>query len=83
MQNKDLNSVYINNFSSQPIEHDQTTQKNMEWIIKDDGKRNDTNELLVDRRDTLSGLFLVSTAPTAPPSDLPNTTIQDESMSVL
>lgn len=34
-------------------------------------------------RNTLSGLFLVSTAPTAPPSDLPNTTILDVSMSVL
>lgn len=32
---------------------------------------------------TLSGLFLVSTAPTAPPRDLPNTTILDVSMSVL
>lgn len=32
---------------------------------------------------TLFGLFLVSTAPTAPPSDLPNTTILDVSMSVL
>lgn len=33
--------------------------------------------------DTLSGLFLASTAPTAPPSDLPKTTILDVSISVL
>jgi hypothetical protein len=31
----------------------------------------------------LSGLFLVSTAPTAPPSDRPNTTILDVSISDL
>lgn len=34
-------------------------------------------------KNTLSGLFLVSTAPTAPPSDLPKTIILDVSMSVL
>lgn len=35
------------------------------------------------RLGTLSGLFFVSTAPTAPPSDRPNTTILDVSISDL